>query len=214
MRSAILTVSIILALTATFSEAALLDIDNVISGTGASYDGGMLTIEINETTGDLSIRNTSGSTLSFGAYSIFSATADGGNLNPSTNIANLTPQNLFSGDGLNSIQQQAASDFITVASTLGPQALAFEVVSATNEEITEISGTATLQPGASWSLGNPLTPGTQNDANNFAFMYAWLNPSGGLEVLYSDVVAAPEPATIGLMIFGAAGLIVRKRHRR
>ncbi|MCP4376642.1 MAG: PEP-CTERM sorting domain-containing protein [bacterium] len=212
MRSAIFTLLVILALTVTSSEAATLDIDDVISSTGASYDG-MLSVEINKTTGGLSIRNTSGSTLSFGAYSIFS-TAAGGNLNPGVNIANSNPQSLFSGDGLNSIQQQAAADFATVVATLGAQALAFEVVSATSEEISEISGTATLQPGASWSFGNPLIPGTQNDSTNFAFVYAWMNPSSGLEVLYSDVVATPEPATIGLMVAGAVGLVVRKRHLR
>jgi len=215
MRSVLLTMSIILAVTTTFAEAAPLDINDAIFRTGASSDGGKLTVTINQSTGGLSIFNTSGDTLGFGAYSMFSASPSGGNLDPATNVANVNPQALFTGTGLNSIQQQAAADHSVVISELGAQALAFEVVSATTQEIAEIWGTAVLQPGTSLSFGSPLQPGTDNDSSNFAFIYAWQNPSGGLEVLYSDVVSTiPEPTTMGLLLFGMIGLIARKRRRR
>jgi len=206
--------SIILAVTATFAEAAPLDINDIIFRTGASSDGGKLTVVIDQNTGDLSILNTSGDPLGFGAYSMFSTTPNGGHLDPATNVANVNPQAPFTGTGLNSIQQQAAADYLAVISDLGPQALAFEVVSATTGEITETWGTAVLQPGASLSFGSPLQPGTNNDSSNFAFMYAWQNPSGNLEVLYSEIVTTPEPTTLGLVLFGAIGLIARNRRRR
>ena len=214
MRSVLLTIVIILTIT-TFTEAAVLDINDLIPSTGVSSDGGMLTVHIDHITGTISILNTSGAEISFGAYSMFSATSGGGNLNPNTNIANANPQALFDGDGFNSIQQQAAADSASVVASLGVQALAFEVVSASAQEISEILGTAVLQPGASWSFGNALTPGTDNNANNFAFMYTWQNPSGSLDLLYSsEIVNSPEPTTMGLLFFGAISLLVRKRHCR
>ena len=213
MRSVLLTISIILAVTATFADAAPLDINDLIFRTGASSDGGKLTVVIDQNTGDLSILNTSGATLGFGAYSMFSTTPNGGNLDPAANVANVNPQAPFTGNGLNSIQQQAAADYSAVIADLGAQALAFEVVSATTREITETWGTAVLQSGASLSFGSPLQPGTNNDSSNFAFMYAWQNPSGDLEVLYSEIVTTPEPTTLGLVLFGAIGLIARSRRR-
>ena len=213
MRSVLLTGSIILAVTTTCADAAVLDVGEAITSAGASPDGGMLTININGATGKLSILNTSGAALIFEAYSMLS-TAPGGNLYPGANVANVNTQAPFVGNGLNSIQQQAEADSATVISNLGPRAPEFEVVSATTREIAEIGGIAVLQPGASWSPGRPLRPGTNNNANNFAFMYAWDNPNGGLEVLYSEIVTnTPEPASMGLVLFMVTGLIARKRRR-
>ena len=92
---------------------------------------------------------------------------------------------------------------------LGVLALSFSEFTGTPLVLAEgsLSGHATFQPSAPWSIGQPVT--TPVDIGDLTFYYAKPNAPGDKFL----GVIVPEPATLGLLGIGALAVLIRRRRR-
>lgn len=117
-------------------------------------------------------------------------------------------------DGWRSIGDAVAADALEVIAALGSGALSFGEANPSANALSElnISGVATLQPGASWSFGTPFA-GTlsqlQQWTDSGAIRYS-LSDSG---VVHRPLCTIPEPSSLLLIVLCAptAGLVARRR---
>ena len=158
---------------------------------------GQARIELHiEADGSTSFFNPGGESVSFDGYTI---ACEPGCLDPV---------------GWVSISDAVAADLLGVIGSLGSGAVAFGEANPQQGNLSElnISGGATLQPGASWALGRPIA-GTPSETNRLALTGALTLTMSSVDGTRIDTCVGPacipEPSTVVLAVLALCFFLLR-----
>ncbi len=139
-------------------------------------DDGAFLVTVDLVTGAVTLTNTTAAPITFNGLNIMSSA---GILDP--------VRDEIAGTGWKSVADYlAVGDFLSVSVGLGAGAFGLGELQATANTLTEANpgAAATLQPGATWSIGNPIIPGsTITPGDDFTIQF---NPVGGSPTTMRD----------------------------